>query len=99
MNIDLDELNFLELEYVTWHYVAQKLMFDLLGTGKPFSANDFYKLARAERMPPDLISDLSSDMFDEFSLAGYIRNTDSVIECKHCAWCNKMIPVWERAPA
>ena len=78
-----------------WNVVAENIMFTLVQSGEPFSADAFYSKAVRESMPPSLIKKFSGAMFREFQGAGYIRKRkDYKLSERNGA---AVLPLWENA--
>lgn len=78
-----------------WSVIAEQIMFWLVKSGEPFSADSFYSRAVAESMPPSMIKKFSGAMFREFQGAGYIRKRkDYILSQRNGAAC---LPLWENA--
>jgi hypothetical protein len=82
-----------ERDSAEYHRIATEIMFRLFQSENEFSADDFYRLARREAMPPDLIKRYSGSMFRQFQAAGYIEKTDRFILSERNG--STPLPVWK----
>lgn len=64
------------LGLLDYKMMATTVMFQLIETKEEFTADNFYELARAAVIPPDLIKKFSGSLFKEFQASGYIKKTD-----------------------
>ena len=72
--------------------IATSIIFTLKEKGTEFTADDFYRLAREEAMPPELIKRFSGSLFRRFQAAGYIEKTDRYILSERNG--STPLPVW-----
>ena len=84
-----------DLTLAEWEFEATKIMFKLKDELRVFTADDFYRLARAQAMPPALLKKFSGSMFRQFAAAGYIKKTDKFRLSERNG--SSPLPVWEIA--
>ncbi len=77
-----------------YEFRATEIMFKLKDEFDTFTADDFYRLARAGAMPPELIKKFSGALFKRFQAAAYIRQTGEFKLSERNG--SSPLPVWQR---
>lgn len=77
-----------------WQCEANGIMFDLKDRLTEFTADDFYRAARAVQMPPELIKRFAGSFFRRFQAAGYIVKTDRFLLSERNG--STPLPIWTK---